>query len=117
VKKKPLRPVLLAAAAALAVLAVGAVLPIWTVPGRNDDIDNPALRRIIWRSGPLWMEPAGLIEPSPFRQRNMLQLAVLAGAMFGAGLLAYRAATPRKRADQVDDYEEKPDGSIPDGRA
>src|SRR5262245_12960975 len=114
--KKRFRPAILAAVAALAVLAIGAVIPIWTVPSRETDEDNPARRRIIWRSGPLWARPAGLIEPSPFRHQNLIQAAILAGAMFAAGFFACRAATPRKLSEHVHDCDEKPDGSIPYGR-
>jgi hypothetical protein len=115
---KRLRPVILATAAALAVLAVGTILPIWTVMTRSTVSEFDTVRvRIDYRRGPLWTMTAPATEQGSFRQRNTLLGAGVAGVAIGVGLLVHRAATLRRPSDPVRDYEEKPDGSIPDGRA
>jgi hypothetical protein len=53
----------------------------------------------------------------PIRERNCIQAVLLASIVIAGGLLAYRRLVPKPRPDPVGDYEEKPDGAIPDGRA
>jgi hypothetical protein len=114
---KRLRPAILAAAASLAVLAVGTIFPVWTVMTRSAVSEFDTVRVTIgYRRGPLWTMTASATEQGPFRHRNMLVGAGIAGVAISVGLLVHRAATPRKLPDPVRDYEEKPDGSIADGR-
>jgi len=115
--KKRLRPAILAAATALAVLAIGAWVPIWTVTDRDSDVEYLQITtRASYQSGPFWAWPQGLFRDHAFRRQNAIQTVLIVGLAIGVGVLAYRAALPRSRCSAFGDYEEKPNGSIPDGR-
>jgi len=112
--KTRFRAALLATACALVFFTIGGLMPIWTIESRSK---ANRVTKIDYRGYPIWTAPNELFAKGEFRLRNFYQAGILASVVLLVWVLVYHMAAPRRRPDPVGDYEEKPDGAIPDGRA
>jgi hypothetical protein len=103
---------ILVIAASLIVFAILAALPFWTA---SRLVKGDRVSAIAYEGGPLW--EADLIKDTWAREQNWVQAGFFTTAVTLAGLITYRRRVAKLHPDQSDDYEEKADGSIPDGRA
>jgi len=110
------RAAMLVTVGSLVLFATAAALPIWTRSHRGSRGEGAmAMPFITYHPGPLWK--ADFVQPSWIRDQNRIQAAVIATVLIFAGLFVHRRLVPKSRPEPVGDYEEKADGSIPDGRA
>jgi hypothetical protein len=99
-------------AASLVGSAILAALPLWTT---SRVVKADRISAIVYEGGPIW--EADFVQDSWVRERNWIQAGFWTSAVTLVGLIAYRRRVAKLRPDQSDDYEEKADGSMPDGRA
>src|SRR5262245_55514829 len=116
--KRRHRAAILTAACSLALAAIGAALPIWTISHHHTiQQGNREYTLVGYRTVSVWTAPAELSGRGPFfRQRNAIQGVILGSLVTVVGLLVYRRLDPKPRPEAIDDYAEKADSSIADGR-
>ena len=109
-------------ASAVTILAIGSLLPLWTIQGTYTAEEHAqGMTKPFYLNVPLWQALANIRDEVSYnvhyRWQNLILTGILAVIVSCTGYGVFRILAPRSVSEATGDYSETRTGAVKDGRA